>query len=135
MRIRRWGAAAVVAVMVIGAASCSKPAEPVKIESINLSNAIDQNNHVVSLSETYAQQGTVYASIATEGAGEATLKARWLDPTGKVLTEQAQTVHPTQPSFFEFHYLPPGGWPVTGRYKAEFSIDGKDTRSREFQVR
>ncbi len=135
MRIRRWGAAAIVAVMVMSAASCSKPAEPVKMVEINLSNAVDKNNVVVSLSETYALQGTVYASIATEGSGEATLKARWFDPQGKPLTEQTQTVHPTAPAHFEFHYMPPGGWPAPGRYKVEFTIDGKEQRSREFNVR
>ena len=49
--------------------ACSKPAEPMKIASIDISNAIDANNNVISLSETYAVQSTVYASVATEGSG------------------------------------------------------------------
>jgi hypothetical protein len=133
MRIRARGAAAI-AVILLTVAACSKPAEPVKIVSIDLSNAVDANNHVVGLSETFEQKGTVYAAISTEGSGTAELKARWLDPQGTLVTEQTQKINPTKPSTFEFHYVPPSGW-AKGRQKVEFTIDGTGGRTREFEVR
>ena len=137
MNIRRWGAAALVAAMVMAAASCTSapPQEALKIASIDLSNAVDDKGRVVSLSETYPPTGTVYASIATEGSGTGTLKARWFDLQGGVLKEETKTVTATGPTHTAFSHLPPGGWPAKGRYKAEFSIDGKDTRTREFEIR
>ncbi len=129
---RRLAAGAML--IAVAAVGCSKPAEPVKVVSIDLSNAIDAHNNVISISETYAQESTVYASVATEGGGPAVLKATWTDPQGKVVTEQTQNVNPTKPARFEFHYLPPGGW-AKGRYKVVFTIDGGGTRTREFEVR
>jgi hypothetical protein len=137
MDIRRWGAATVVAAMVMVAVSCTSkpPEEPLKIAAIDLSNAVDDKGRVVSLSETYPPTGTVYASISTEGSGTATLKARWLDQQGGVLKEESKTVTATGPTHTAFSHLPPGGWPAKGRYKVEFTIDGKDNRTREFEIR
>lgn len=119
--------------MVLLTAACSKT-EPVKVTAIDLSNAVDANNRVIGLSETYSPKSAVYASITTEGSGPADLKARWFDPEGKLITEQTQKINPTKPSTFEFHFVPPEGW-AKGRQKVELTIDGGDTRTRAFEVR
>jgi hypothetical protein len=81
-----------------------------------------------------APASTIYASIATEGAGAGTLKAQWVGADGQTLTEQTQQINPTKPAHFEFHFAPPGGWPK-GRHKVTFTLDGGGTRTRGFDVR
>jgi len=116
-------------------AACSKPAEPVKVVNLDLSHEVDVHNEARSARETFAPTSTIYASIATEGSGSATLAAKWTGPDGKVIAEQTQSINPTKPVKFEFHITPPaGGWPL-GRYKGVFTLNGGGTRTREFEVR
>ena len=120
--------------LLLALASCSKPPEPVKIIAIDLGSAVDDENRVLSPAMTYSAQSTVYASIATEGMGTATLTARWTDPDGQLLADQTQAINPTKPAYFEFHLAPPGGW-GKGRHKVVFAIGGTGSRTREFEIR
>lgn len=115
-------------------AACSQPTEPVKITAIDLSHEVDAHNEPRSARETFAASSTVHASIATEGGGPATLAARWTDASGKVLAEQSQAISPTKPQRFEFHLKPDGDWPL-GRYKVVITLNGKEPRTREFEIR
>ncbi len=124
------------ALLVVGCAlaACSKPAEPLKITSIDLATYVNDDKSISSPSETFASTSTIYASIATEGAGAGTLKAQWVGADGQALTDQTQQINPTKPAHFEFHFAPAGGWPK-GRHKVTFTLDGSGTRTREFEVR
>src|SRR6185295_1610313 len=113
---------------------CSKPSEPLKMTAIDLGPAITDDKIVHAPAQTYAPTSTIYASIATEGAGSGTLTARWTAADGQVLAEQKQTINPTKPTHFEFHFAPASGWPP-GRHKVVFSLDGAGTRTREFEIR
>lgn len=115
-------------------AACSAPSEPLKVTAIDLGIAVDNQNRVQSPSMTFSPESAVYASIATEGSGTGTLAGRWTDSDGRFLNEQTQTINPTKPAYFEFHFVPPGGWPK-GRHKVVFTLDGGGTRTREFEVR
>lgn len=133
---RRTRAAVAAVAVLVGIAGCSKPAEPVKIVSVDLTHEIDANNETRSgARETFAPTSTIYASIATEGSGPATLAAKWTDPTGKVLADEKQDVNPTKPQRFEFHIAPPPGGHPVGRYKVVVTLNGGAARTREFEVR
>jgi len=135
VRRRTRARAAAVAAVVALCLGCNKPAgEPLKITAIDLGPAVTDDKIVRSPAETFAPTSTIYASIATEGAGNGTLTARWTAADGKLLAEQKQTITPTKATHFEFHYAPAGGWPV-GRHKVVFALDGGGARTREFEVR
>ena len=127
--------------LILTAAACSQPAEPLKIVAVDLSHEIDQHNEPRSARETFAPSSTVYACVAVESKGTGTLAARWTDPAGKVLAEQTQAINATQsdpksPQRFELHLKPEGGWPIAeGRYKVVITLDGKDPKTREFGIR
>ncbi len=123
------------AVLLIVLAACSAPSEPVKIVAVDLTHEVDENNEARSARETFAPTSTIFASIATEGTGKATLTAKWSDPSGKVLAEQSQDINPTKPQHFEFHIPPAEGKHPLGRYKVSLSINGGSTRTREFEIR
>ena len=136
--IRRRAAVCSVALL-MGLAACSGPAEPVKIAAVDLTHEIDEHNEPRSARETFAPTSTIYASIATEGTGKATLAAKWTDPSGQVLAEQTQEINPTKPQRFEFHIPPSQGQHPLGRYKVVITLNGGGgggaTKSREFEIR
>ena len=123
------------ALLALAACTSSPPAEPVKIVAVDLTHEIDQHNEARSARETFAPTSTIYASIATEGTGNATLAAKWTDPEGKVLADQNQTINPTKPQRFEFHIPPPDGGHPIGRYKVVITLNGGSTRTREYEIR
>jgi len=115
-------------------AACSAP-EPVKIVAVDLTHEIDQNNEPRSARETFAPTSTIYASIATEGTGPATLAAKWTDPNGVVLSDESKQINPTKPQRFEFHIPPAADQHPLGRYKVVITLNGGGTRTREFEIR
>ena len=132
----RTKAAVGVVMLALAVAGCSAPAEPVKIVSVDLTHEIDENNETRSgARETFAPTSTIYASIATEGTGPATLAAKWTDPSGKVLADEKKEINPTKPQRSEFHIKPPEGGHPVGRYKVVVTLNGGGTRTREFEVR
>ena len=122
-------------VLLLAAMACSAPSEPVKIVAVDLTHEVDEHNEARSARETFAPTSTIYASIATEGTGTATLAAKWTDPDGKVLADQNQTINPTKPQRFEFHIPPAQGQHPLGRYKVVISLNGGSSRTREFEIR
>jgi len=131
----RKAAVAVGAACMVAIAACSSPSEPVKIVAVDLTHEVDQHNEPRSARETFAPTSTIYASIATEGTGPATLAAKWADPSGKVLADQTQNINPTKPQRFEFHIPPAAGEHPLGRYKVVITLNGGSTRTREFEIR
>ncbi len=124
----------VCAMVLVGLAACTEPA-PFKVTGLQMSNRIDDGNRVYSPGSVFDSTSTVYASIAAEGTGSATLAAQWLDADGKVMAEQTQKVEQTEPTHYEFHHKPEGGWVADKRYTAHFTIDGGQKRTREFEIR
>ena len=123
------------ALVLIALAACSAPSEPVKIVAVDLTHEVDEHNEPRSARETFAPTSTIYASIATEGTGKATLTAKWTDPSGQVLADQSQDINPTKPQRFEFHIPPASGAHPLGRYKVVLSLNGGSSRTREFEIR
>ena len=133
-RAALWSAA-----ILLGVAACSAPAEPVKIVAVDLTHEVDEHNEPRSARETFAPTSTIYASIATEGTGKATLTAKWTDPSGQVLADQKQEINPTKPQRFEFHIPPAQGQHPLGRYHVNIALNGGGapgaTKSRDFEIR
>lgn len=76
----------------------------------------------------------VFVSIQTNGtAAKYTLSARWLQPSGEVLTEYAQTLSKPGANETVFSLSRPDGWPP-GEYKIELSINGKKLITKTFGV-
>lgn len=138
IRLIRKGAAAFSITLLVGLAACSAP-DPVKIAAVDLTHEIDEHNEPRSARETFAPTSTIYASIATEGTGKATLNAKWTDPSGQLLADQHQDINPTKPQRFEFHIPPAQGQHPLGRYKVVITLNagggGGATKSREFEIR
>jgi hypothetical protein len=122
------------ALALVLAAACSKPAEPLKIVAVDLGSRINEDSTVPAATETFTSANTVYVSVSVEGTGPGTLAARWTSAGGEVLAEQTLPIAPTASEHFAFQFAPPNGWPI-GRHKVVVTLNGGGSRAREFSVR
>jgi hypothetical protein len=104
------------------------PAPPA-VSGVNLGNAIGADKSVVAAAETFAVKDTIYASVATTGAGHFKLRALWSfvkgDKTAKV-NETTMEFDATGPATNEFHVENAKGWPK-GDYKVDIFLGDSET--------
>ncbi|MDR6990042.1 hypothetical protein [Luteimonas sp. 3794] len=109
------------------------PPAPATVTSVELGNAVDDQNRVSTPASEFATTDTIYASVGTEGESAAKLAARWTFGEGQLVRNtEADVVAGPQVIAFDIHH--PEGWPV-GTYKLEVSLDGTVVETREFSVK
>jgi hypothetical protein len=132
-------------VVALGLGACQKKEAPkpaaapagVSVSAITLGNAVGADKKVTAAMESFAKTDTVYAAVETQGAGQATLKARWTFHKGDKSAEvnqSEQTIAPTGPAVSEFHISKPDGWPA-GDYQVEVSLNGASAGVKKFTVK
>ncbi|MET0327695.1 MAG: hypothetical protein ABW163_02880 [Luteimonas sp.] len=110
-----------------------EPPAPTVVTSVELGNAVDDQNRVATPASEFATTDTIYASVGTDGESAAKLAARWTFGEGQLVrTTEADVVAGAQVIAFDIHH--PEGWPV-GTYKLEVSLDGTVVETREFSVK
>ncbi|VXB11284.1 conserved exported hypothetical protein [Luteimonas sp. 9C] len=109
------------------------PPAPATVTSVELGNAVDDQNRVSTPASEFATTDTIYASVGTEGESAAKLAARWTFGEGQLVrTTEADVA--AGPQVIAFDITHPEGWPV-GTYKLEISLDGTAVETREFSVK
>ncbi len=109
------------------------PPAPATVTSVELGNAVDDQNRVSTPASEFATTDTIYASVGTEGESAAKLTARWTFGEGQLVRNtEADVAAGPQVIAFDIHH--PEGWPV-GTYKLEVSLDGTVVETREFSVK
>ncbi len=113
---------------VVAATPVPTPAPPA-VGAVTLGNAIGADKTVAAASETFAVKDTIYASVATTGAGHFKLRALWSfvkgDKTAKV-NETTMEFDATGPANNEFHVENAKGWPK-GDYKVDIFLGDSET--------
>lgn len=113
---------------VVAATPVPTPAPPA-VSAVTLGNAIGADKSVAAASETFAVKDTIYASVATTGAGHFKLRALWSfvkgDKTAKV-NETTMEFDATGPANNEFHVENAKGWPK-GDYKVDIFLGDGET--------
>jgi hypothetical protein len=139
-----------VAGLLVVATSCKKkeaapPAEtaamtpaPLSVVSIDLGKAVGMDKKVTAALGVFAVRDTIYASVATDGAGEnATIAAKWSyvkqDGSTVPVNESSQTISASGPAATEFHIAKASSWPK-GKYRVEVLLNGAPAGTREFDV-
>ncbi len=113
------------------------PAAAVTVGTITTGNAIGTDKKVTQATDSFGTKDTLYASVATTGAGTATLKAKWTygkNGQEAVVMEDTQTIVSTGPASTEFHVSKPDGWPV-GDYQVEIFVNDKPAGTKTFTVK
>jgi hypothetical protein len=109
----------------------------VTVGEILLGKAVGPDKKVVQVMEVFAVKDPIHASVATTGAGKASVKAKWtFTRDGKTVPvkEDVMMIETTGPAINEFHISKPDGWPV-GDYMVEIFVDDKPAGSRKFSVK
>lgn len=113
---------------VVVATPVPTPAPPA-VSAVTLGNAIGADKAVAAAAETFAVKDTIYASVATTGAGHVKLRAFWSfvkgDKTAKV-NETTMEFDATGPATNEFHVENAKGWPK-GDYKVDIFLGDSET--------
>ena len=144
---RLWAAVVLAAVVVSGCAkkdtntvktdsvqAAGGEVASLKVSSIDLGRSVGNDKAVTNTTDNFAPRDTIYVSVATEGTGTATLKAKWMYQDGQVVDETEHSITANGPEHTEFHVAKPTAWPA-GKYKVEVSINGSVAGTKEFEIK
>jgi hypothetical protein len=104
------------------------------VTSIDLGRSIDAERRVIGTSDAFSTRDTIYASIATSGAGTGILTAHWTFEDGQIVEHSEQNVAASGPAVTEFHIAKSTPW-ATGNYKVVFTLNGREVGSKDFEVK
>lgn len=108
---------------VVVATPVPTPAPPA-VGAVTLGNAVGADKSVATSLDAFGTKDTIYASVATTGAGHVKLRALWSfvkgDKTSKV-NENTIEFDSTGPATNEFHVENAKGWPK-GDYKVDIFL-------------
>jgi hypothetical protein len=115
--------------------AASAPAR-VELSSVTLGKAVGDDAQTTTPADVFAAGDTIHASVSTEGAGSATLSAKWTFDKKRrreILAEVTVTIAPTGPTTTAFGLARPAGLPP-GDYELEIVLDGQSVATRSFKV-
>jgi hypothetical protein len=95
----------------------------VRLVDVTLGNSLKADKTVQNATDTFSPKDTIFAAVRTEGAGTATIEAKWTYKDNQVVKTDSQTINPTGPAVTEFSIQKPEGWPA-GDYRVEVSVSG-----------
>jgi hypothetical protein len=105
---------------------------PLTVTSIQLGRSLNSDGTVGSFTTTFAPGETVYVSVRTAGAGDATISVRWMYGD-RVVGEPKKEVKFKDVAATEFHLQSPMGFPP-GHYTVEVFMNGQSVETRRFTV-
>jgi hypothetical protein len=106
----------------------------VRLVDVTLGNLLRSDKTVESAKETFSPKDTIFAAVRTDGAGTATLEAKWTYKDNQVVKTDSRTINPTGPTVTEFSIQKPEGWP-TGDYRVDILVSGTAAGvSKKFKV-
>lgn len=106
----------------------------VTVNSVELGSTVDADNKILAASTSFAPSDSIYASVSTNGNGNAKLDAKWTYQDGQTVHEDSKTVDATGPQSTSFMISKPGGFP-SGNYKVAISLNGEQVASKDFSVK
>jgi hypothetical protein len=110
------------------------PASGVSVTGIDVGRSLAADKAIGDVTDSFRPADTIYASVKTDGAGTATLKASWTYGEGQKVDESSQTIAPTGTARTEFHVSKPDGWPP-GRYRLDVTLNGNPAGTKQFDVK
>jgi hypothetical protein len=111
----------------------AEPAASVRVTDVQLGSSLAADKKVTAPTDTFSPKDTIFASVATEGSGSTTLRAKWTFQDGQTVKEDSRTISPSGNAQTEFSIQKPDGWPK-GNYKVEISADGQPAVAKDFKI-
>lgn len=109
-------------------------ASAVTFDSVELGSTVDAGNKIAAAGTSFAPKDSIYASVETNGNGNATLAAKWSYQDGQVVKDDSKTINATGQETTAFMINKPSGFPA-GNYKVDISLNGTQVASKDFAVK
>lgn len=109
-------------------------AATVSVTSVSLGSTVDANNKILASGSTFAPKDNIYASVDTNGSGNATIAAKWTYQDGQTVHEDSKSIAANGPQTTAFMVSKPTGFPA-GNYKVDISVNGNQVASKDFSVK
>ena len=122
--------AAVIALIVAGAAASCRPA--LHVSTLQLGRSLNVDHTVATHTTRFKSDDDIYASVVTDRTGSSTILARW-SYAGHVVSETEKRVSLKGEGATEFRFQSGDGFPQ-GDYKVEIFVDGQPVAARDFRV-
>lgn len=136
-RITRFMPAFAVCLALTASAACGKRASggtsAVSVTEVDLGRSLKPDLMIDDKTDAFTATDVIYASIATKGTGQATLKARWMFEDSQFVAEDVQNIAPTGPARTEFHLSKPTGL-ASGHYRLEIRLNDELVDKKTFEV-
>jgi hypothetical protein len=114
--------------------AASRYLTPVALDSLDLGRALDVDKSIKDATTSFKPQDTVCASMKVSGSANSSLvRARWMDPQGKVVQDDTRIVTPSRSDTVALQVTPPNGW-AGGRYQLDVYLDDRLAATRNFTV-
>jgi hypothetical protein len=126
--VKHWRWFVVLAACVAGC----RAGPPLNVTSIQLGRSLNDDGTVGKFATTFAPGETVYVSVRTAGAGDATISVRWTYE-GRVVADAKKPVSFKDVAATEFHLQGVTGLPP-GHYTVEVFMNGQSVETRKFTV-
>jgi hypothetical protein len=107
--------------------------EPLRVASIQLGRALNEDRTVSSFTTTFTPDETVYLSVLTTGVGSGTISLRW-KYGGAVVDEPKRDVSYRINAVTDFKLQGGGGGFPLGSYSVEVFLNGQSAGTRTFSV-
>jgi hypothetical protein len=128
----RTAIACLVAVFVSGCVAACGSGQPLRVASIQLGRALNEDHTVSSFTTTFTPDDSVYLSVLTTGVGSGTISVRW-KYGGAVIAEPKREVSYRIDAATDFRLQSGGSFP-TGSYSVEVFLNGQSAATRAFSV-
>ncbi len=120
------------AVIVLAAALAAACSEPLKVETLQLGRALNEDNSVADPTTTFKPNKTIYVSALNPARGEGSIRVRWYYGS-QLLSDREKHVSFKGSGATEFNLQSAGNFPP-GDYSVEVEVDGQSVGKRNFTV-
>ena len=124
--------ASVLAVLIVVTAAGCGSGQPLRVSSIQLGRALNEDHTVANITTTFTPDDSVYLSVLTTGVGTGTISVRWKFG-GAVIAEPKRDVSYRIDAATDFRLQGGGSFP-TGSYSVEVLLNGQSAATRAFTV-
>ena len=123
--------AALLGLLTIAAIGCG-PAEPLRVDTIQLGRSLNPDNSIAAHTSTFKPLDTMPVSVLTPDKGRGTISVKWTY-AGRLVSNRRKRSPTRVRAATEFHIQNSSGFPP-GDYSVEVFLDGTSVGKRDYRI-
>jgi hypothetical protein len=114
--------------------AATSPSDTLTVAEVQMAKAVGEDMRAAEPTTTFSPNDAIHAVVLTEGAGSATIAARWTYGADRQpVYQEEHRIEANGPGVNNFRITKPDGFPA-GDYQVEILLDGVVASTREFKV-